>query len=207
MNDRSVLSRFDYEDYLIRLYFRATDDYLGVCIDRAYLDISRTLHGLGKLASKEELHRQARSTLWHLFTDLRNDTVQSGGQDAFDGWHRAQVENLCALYAAHGYQRMFVGQAQKWLNMAFKYIFTMGERRLPGYGKVYPFCHAPLDNVVIEHLAVYGLPALPCAWSRLNDYDEYLAYQRWIRRRFTLVPLDVGFLLWLDKEENADRLV
>jgi hypothetical protein len=77
--------------------------------------------------------------------------------------------------------------------------FVMGESRIAGFGEVYPFCHAPLDNIFVSHLKQYGFSNLPCAWSRIDDYDQYLGYQRWIRERFAsrFVPLDVEFLLWV----------
>jgi hypothetical protein len=46
----------------------------------------------------------------------------------------------------------FVGQAQKWVNMTMKYIFTVGEQRIPGFDLVYTYCHVPLDNILLEKI-------------------------------------------------------
>jgi len=207
MNKKPILTRLDYEDFLICLYFGQEHDYLLNCINRAYLDFNRTLHGLGDLASKNALYEHACSNLKQLFGDLQNGKIHVTNQIGFDSWHRAACQRLTAIYIEHGYTQLFVGQAQKWLNMTFKYIFTMGEQRLQGFGDVYQFCHVPLDNVLIEQLTKYGFPKLPCAWSRLNNYDKYLEYQQWIRQRFDRVPLDIEFLLWLGKDINTKSSV
>jgi len=193
MNARSTLKRSDYEDYLVYLYFGAKSDCLSRCIDRAYLDFSRTLWGLSKLASR----------------DKNNDLASVTGQAAFDKWHEATCQQLSAIYNEHDYH-LFVGQAQKWINMTFKYIFTLselGKYRRPGLGEVYPFCHAPLDRLLIHRLSKkYDIPwPHQCAWSRLDNYNHYLCYQQQIRQRFVPVPLDVEFLLWMGKDvETTD---
>jgi len=65
--------------------------------------------------------------------------------------------------------------------------------------RLYPLCHVPLDNILLERLSHHGMAALPCAWSRLDDYECYLAAQHWIRRTFALVPLDAEFVAWMGK--------
>jgi hypothetical protein len=93
-----------------------------------------------------------------------------------------------------------VGQAQKWVNMTFKYIFTLGEQRLLGFQPFYSQCHIPLDKILIAQLTKYGFPTLKSAWSRIDDYNEYLGLQNWVRERFSLAPMDVEFYLWMGKE-------
>lgn len=199
MTVKSVLTPWDHEEYLIRLYFGSGSDYLERCIDRAYLDLSRTLSGLRGLTQKAALRERSRDSMNQLFSGLQHGRVSIKNQEQFDEFHRVACQDLSTLSAYYGYRQFSVGQAQKWLNMTFKYIFTMGERRVPGFNALYPLCHIPLDRIVIACLRRYGAPKLRCAWSRLNDYDEYLAYQRWIRQRFTLAPLDVEFVVWLGK--------
>ena len=46
MNPQSKLTRKDYEDYLVSLYFGTDQDLMTACIKRAYLDFNRTMHGL-----------------------------------------------------------------------------------------------------------------------------------------------------------------
>ena len=212
MNARSVLTRSDYQDYLrvlvsskstdedtlVYLYFCKGDDYLFLCIERAYRDFSWTLHGLGKSPSKGAIKEQASSNLQHAVLELRRYSNRVTGQGIFDAWHQTICQRLVQTFGSFE-QPFHIGQAQKWVNMTLKYIYTLGESRLPGFGEVYPYCHAPLDNIFIERLKPYGFPELSSVWSRLDDYQQYLGYQYWIRRRFTLVPLDVEYCLWLGK--------
>ena len=63
----------------------------------------------------------------------------------FDAWHRDACTQLCGLYANRAFPTFCVGQAQKWLNMAFKYLHVFGEERLPGFERLYPFGPVPVD--------------------------------------------------------------
>ena len=58
---------------------------------------------------------------------------------------------------------------------------------------------SPLDNILMKALREYGFEPLSCTWSGLNDYNIYLDRQRWVRSRFPLSPLDVGFKLWMEQ--------
>jgi hypothetical protein len=117
----------------------------------------------------------------------------------FDSWHQSTCSKLIAVYRPYHFH-FYIGQAQKWINITFKYIFTMGESRLPGYQALYSFCHAPLDNILITALTRYGFPALAAAWSRIDDYPVYLRSQEWVRHRFDLAPLDAEFFLWSGRD-------
>ena len=192
-----MFSHTDCDDFLIRLVFGNNDDFLDSCVNKAYLDFNRTLHGISKLVCKFELDQQARIILRSLFTNLK-DCLDIDNQITFDIWHRQACTDIASLYEASGYS-LSVGQAQKWINMTFKYIFTMGENRLPGYSYLYEFCHSPLDNIILAKLTENGFQGLRCAWSRLDDYDIYLDCQNWIRRKFEKSALDVEFDLWLGK--------
>ena len=195
----SKATRSDYEEYLVYLYFGAGPDYLQKTVDRAYRDCNRTLHEMSSLPSKDALREEAQKELRQILDDLRQNRVVNC-QSEFDGWHRTACQRIIAFYDRYGYHRMHVGQAQKWINMTFKYIFVLGENRVPGFGDWYQYCHVPFDNILLKRLADrYGFPKFGCSWSRIDDYDEYLSRQEWIRKRFSSVPLDVEFQLWLKK--------
>ena len=94
--------------------------------------------------------------------------MELSGAAQFDDWHRQACETLSAVYRENGYPFFYVGQAQKWLNMTLKYIFTLGAERITGFDDCYAFCHAPLDNVLIRQLGKYGFPPLATRWSRMT---------------------------------------
>jgi hypothetical protein len=205
MSTHSALTRLDYEDFLLRLYFEAEQDPLSACISRAYLDWNRTAHGLGTLSGAEVLHTVAVDTLKGAISELKSQLTRPISSDEFDLWHRTICNSLEEVYGRHGH-RLYVGQAQKWVNMTLKYVYTFGETRLPGYSEAYHLCHIPLDSIIIGHLAKYGLPRISSSWSRMQDYTEYLERQIWIRRRFEQAPLDVEFLLWIGSDTGMRSL-
>lgn len=200
----SFLSPQDREDYLVTLYFGRGDDYLRLCMKRAYGDFKRTLGGIGDHPRRDEVRGKANEALIKLFGDIR--AVGDLTQQQFDSWHRSACLVLASIYQNCDYKSFFVGHAQKWLNMTFKYIFVVGERRIPGFDQLYDLCHVPLDNILIGALCPHGFQTLPCAWSQLNDYETYLDRQTWIRSRFSPAPLDVEFLLWMGGQLPAGAL-
>jgi hypothetical protein len=197
-HQQSILSQEDIENYLVRLYFGSIKEPLTTCLDRAYRDFNRTLHGLGKFDGKPLLHKQARDLVWVEIDKLRLDQTSIYDQISFDVWHKNACLELTALYAKNNHH-MFIGQAQKWINMTIKYIFTLGNKRLPGFEYMYIFAHIPIDNIIIRKLQQYKAPLLTARWSRIDDYEEYLAFQQWVRVHFSVPPLDMEFLLWLGK--------
>jgi hypothetical protein len=85
--------------------------------------------------------------------------------------------------------------------MAFKYVHVFGEERLPGFERLYRFGHVPMDRIMLARLRPYGAPRLSAAWSRIQDYAEYMHFQQWIRHQFPdSAPLAVEFHLWLGGE-------
>jgi hypothetical protein len=200
----SILQQSDYVDFLFRLKF-GSGDPLSACSKEAYADFKRTLRGIGKpdvFPRADEARQRANEALNQMIASVRD--MNAAVQRDFDEWHRGACERLAAIYGECGYTSFRVGHAQKWLNMTFKYIYVMGERRLPGFGHLYELCHVPLDNILIDALQGYGFPPLPCAWSKLPDYETYLNRQLWVRSRFPLAPLDVEFQLWMGRDVRTN---
>jgi hypothetical protein len=197
---RTTLSRSDYENFLIQAYFGVGcfDEPLLACIDRAYLDFSRTLR-LKNSSGAEKLHKDVRTWLAREIGNLprRSNTIT---QEGFDSWHRAACVSLISRFGASNLS-FYAGQGQKWINMTFKYVFTLGDTRISGYSEIYKYCHAPIDRIVIERLERLksGFPRLSKPWSRI-DYGEYRECQQWIRGNFDVPPLDVELRAWQKPE-------
>jgi hypothetical protein len=200
MNPHSKLTRSDYEDYLVYLYFGSYQNLLTACIKRAYRDFNRTMHGFGKLDNSGQLYAEAINLLKESLNHLKSlSSITPMTAEVFDDWHKTTCERLTSLFDEKGFH-LFIGQAQKWVNMTLKYIFTVGEKRIEGFSFAYPYCHVPIDNVLLEKLKKFDFPVLECAWSRLDNYDKYFQRQNWLRRKFPLAPMDVEFMLWLGKD-------
>jgi hypothetical protein len=190
-----IPTRTEQSEFLFRLYFGSNPDRFGACVARAYLDLRRTLTGFAEFPNaivlRQNAHEKVRSSLVAL--QKLHDSLD---QDGFDVWHRTTCEELCLVYAEQ--QFVFsVGQAQKWINMAFKYVFVFGEEYIPGFVALYGFGHVPLDIIMLNKFAAIGAPRLSSAWSRLHNYGEYMEFQRWIRTTFPdSAPLAVEFHLY-----------
>jgi hypothetical protein len=151
MPTNSIITRADYENYLVTVYFGSNPDLLTACINRAYRDFNRTLHGFGNLINGDEIYSQAVSLLKDSLDSLKSLATSQIAAEVFDNWHKITCERLISLFDSHGHH-LFVGQAQKWVNMTMKYIFTVGEQRVSGFGSVYLYCHVPFDNILLKQL-------------------------------------------------------
>ena len=190
-----VVSASDWNDFVAVCYFGHEGEWLDRCIRRAYLDMNRTLHGLGKLG---EGHLDWKTAMLNVLRDrltmLPDEHVWT--QASFDAWHHESVDMLIAVSTEHKFA-VSVGQAQKWINMSVKYAIALGERRVPGFFRVYDVAHVALDNIVLERLTELGMSPLGCAWSRLDDYTQYMECQQWLRDRFRdECLLEVEYRLW-----------
>ncbi len=190
----SILKGIDERDlgeFLIRAYFSDLQDPLIACLDHAYLDFCRTLPHVPK-----KIREIAMDKLRRAFSEL---TAEVADQEQFDSWHRETTETLQCTYSDGAYPNFYVGHAQKWINMTLKYAIVMGNA-LQGYERIFPFCHVPLDSIMIKAFG-NDFPMLPNGWSKLNDYGKYLRVQYWIRQYTSLnytdcYPIEVEFKLW-----------
>lgn len=192
-------SRSAWNTFLAELYFGSLDDPLAACVRRAYRDLSRTVHGMGRLEQRQVIRDQAHEVLMQQLRDLssRSESICNDhvGTSSFDDWHEQVCLAVMSTFERHG-QPFYVGQAQKWINMSLKYIYALGADHLSGFASCYACAHAPLDRILLGELEAYGLTPLDESWSRLKDYGRYLSIQQWMRHRFDAPPLDVEFVLW-----------
>ena len=195
--DKSILTEQDFYEYLLNLYFNLKNGYLEASINRAYLDFSRTLHGIRKHPKKEMLFKLAKNKVIETITEMKD--IQFENQRSFDNFHKKLSLEIRKIYRDNNFDGFNIGHSQKWINMTLKYIFTMKEKRIPGYKHVYQYSHVPLDNIIISKLKEYGFKGLNNrTWSRIDDYQEYFEIQQWIRKRFPkFLPMDVEFKLWI----------
>jgi hypothetical protein len=178
-----------------RLLFGSEPEPIRACVARAYRDLSRTLHGFKAFPKATVVRQRAHDKVKASLLALLNGSVD---QESFDRWHRNTCGQLCLIYTRQCF-KFEIGQAQKWINMAFKYLYVFGEENIPGYADLYKFGHVPIDNIMLEKLAAYEPPSLSksALWSRMRDYREYFLLQSWIRDRWPgSAPLAVEFHMY-----------
>ena len=133
----------------------------------AYLDFNRTLRGISKVDNAAKLHTNAVDVLSKSLAELKEMLKTPTDQTIFDTWHEETCAKLIAVY--EGSYTVYGGQAQKWVNMTLKYVYTLGDERISGFKAAYPLCHAPLDNIVVKELVKFGFPGLTdVVWSKLD---------------------------------------
>jgi hypothetical protein len=167
---------------------------------RAYLDLSRTVHGIRASDPSGHLRATAHESLEYRLKQLLSSGTRV--QDEFDTWHQVACADLGQHFRRGGFETFHTGQAQKWLNMSLKYALTLaavGWLEVREAHALRAVAHAPIDSFFLKGLAEHTpepLPTMRAAWSRIIDYDEYFRFQQWLRATFKCPPLDVEFHVW-----------
>lgn len=187
------LTLAEQREHLLLFFFGTGADAVDRCIRRAYRDFNRTLHGLknfprASVPCRDYLHQRIQSL------PLQDDLT---AQEDFDIWHEATCVELITKFGLIGQTKMHIGQSQKWLNMALKYVFLFEDSEVSAYARFFPLCHIPIDNVILTSTPFQGAPSFGCPWSRIDDYAVYMNFQRWTRQKFVgRSPLAVEFEIW-----------
>ena len=196
-----IPSTAETHDCLIRLLFGYEGSLLDSAVRLAYSDLSRTIHGIAH-ADPGGAIRTAAGEL--LLREILAVSERLDGQAAFDQWHESTSAALSRVYSSAQFSRFYIGHAQKWVNMAVKYCALLDDRAVPSGGRFFSFGHIPIDSLVINALS-RSTPSLPAAlrfpaWSRIDSYAEYMAFQCWVREAFpSSTPLSVEFFLWQEE--------
>ncbi len=112
-------------------------------------------------------------------------------QEIFDKWHTELCRGIVKIYNDAAVP-FYYGQAQKWVNMALKYLSVISPEATAGY---FEFLHVPVDSKVIETAAdVFGVNAPTARWSRMDE-SQYLDYQGRLRSAIN-ANTDLCPMLW-----------
>lgn len=189
----------DILKFLRAVCFGTYKDLYEAASNRAYLDMNRTLrfNGVSEYIRKK-LRGQVAALLKKEIIKLKKSTTQD--QDGFDKWHKSVCGKIQKKYKNAGIN-FTVGQAQKWINMTFKYLYMLGDQELADMFSVF---HVPLDNYVLKIARrEFDLKMPSAAWSRWNDYEkQYFQYQIDLRSKIKEKdpekdPLRWEFEYWL----------
>ena len=167
---------------------------------KAYRDMCRTLRLNGD--SLLDVRSNVDNYLYKQVNELL-DTPELT-QENFNVWHKKVCLNIIGFYNDK-YPNFSIGQAQKWLNMTLKYFYVSQIDERVNCASSY--FHVPLDNYVNEILNNNKIKSFKGAWSKINDYDEYLMIQKGIRINIgNQSPIDWEMEQWLsaalEKKDN-----
>ena len=176
-------------EFLKTLYFGAIDNPFEASSRSAYTDMCRTIRFKGKNGFS------LREDVDNLLEKKIPDLISVKDEREFAQWHQAMCEQIVGMYRTEGIE-FYIGQAQKWINMTLKYLYVLEPDVVEPF---YHLLHIPVDNYIIDIAKKqYGVPALPCAWSRIDDYTVYMDYEKTLMEVIDEIPLDWEFSKWVE---------
>lgn len=162
---------------------------------QAWLDMCRTVPGAGnkKKQQCQDAREKAASILQEYFLGEPKES-----ENDFDGWLRYALDEVSKQ------AKLTIGQSQKIINMAFKYLYCCEDIR-GKYNKHFAYCHMPLDSYTLNWYSgdkkYQGTP-----WSKINAICEYFDIQNRIRDRLCHgnVLLE-EFSIWLEEKKKQTK--
>lgn len=161
---------------------------------QGYLDDCRTFVGIK--GDKHKVFGVLAKEIQKYFTASTAEL----SQNFFDDWHKRfcdyfinQLEKKCDYHATYG-------QAQKVVNMAFKYLFCCD-----GINEHYfDFCHMPLDSITLKWYSFLNNKTVSKVTSinSIKNYDMYINIQNDISNYLLMqekLPnnrLKTDFIIW-----------
>lgn len=194
-------------EFLFNMYFGMEEQKLKRFIIRAYLDMSRTLHGITEHDPNGIIKAAASESLENCFKHLQEMTVPNNNTvllEEFDKWHHGSAIDLITHYNdALGVNKpfhLYYGQAQKWINMTMKYCWLCDEAELKHLTPWFPSAHIPVDEIILKAVEGEGICKRPCErWARWDDYKQYQVFQDLIRcevKNRCPSTLEMEYYLW-----------
>ena len=199
-------------DFLIYSYFGKTfdqdawEDMVSVAVDRSYRDATNQGAYNAKIESKQKeasvkQKEIAKNVLKEALGKLFSQT-----QCVFDVWHKETCDNLVKGYKEKKLPFAY-GNAQKWINMAVKYIYILYKcglvkERADAIKYYMGDFHIPIDSYILDGLKIIDdhnilvhIDSKP--WSKWDDYDKYSDLQKEIIKKYK--GAEETALIWENK--------
>lgn len=176
----------------------AFGDIFGCAVYQAYLDMCRTVSGAGKGKRKKEIEK-TRDIIAEALRDYFAGEPKTK-EEAFDGWYGS------VLIAAQDPAHLSVGQSQKLLNMAFKYLYCCRDIR-ESAADHFACCHMALDGYTLawyKRECDSGYDGE--AWSSIDDIAKYFHIVENTRSKVKgASPFLAEFGIWKRETDRAER--
>lgn len=193
----------DYEGEEASAFIEAknmdTGDIYTCAVYQAWLDMCRTVPGSGK-DDKADLMKDARETAASALRLYFSEKPKTTG-DIFDRWYDS------VRFDVGSQSGLTIGQTQKILNMAFKYLCCCEDIRNQ-YEEHFRWCHMPLDSFTLKwytdncNVAEYHHEV----WSKIDDLALYRSIQAEIREKLGGGSVLLQeFPIWQQEKEAAEK--
>jgi hypothetical protein len=154
---------------------------------QAYLDASRTFTGIKSTTDNSNAFMELASSIQRYFK----------GEEEFD--HSKWCTTFIANIMRYNQYEARYGQAQKVLNMAFKYLYCCDGAEK--YAEKFEPCHMPLDQYTLAWLFSEG-GAYYFEWSYF-DKETYLKAQHSIRELLIDDIIGKEIVIWEDVQKRC----
>ena len=117
----------------------------------------------------------------HIELETLEITKKEGKNLFFEKWEKSTADKIREIYKNNGIDLYTYGNAQKWINMTIKYIFS--SNYMNHNVDIYEVAYLPIDSI-IQQIAYkeLGVKKLSCAWSKCDDWEEIERYQNDIQK-------------------------
>ena len=179
MSSVTTLTEKDVFDFLINAYFGCIDEPIGHAANSAYLDLNRTIEFKGSNSVTDVLKAKLRQKVVVAMKSKIDSLLRKSdiNQAVFDNWHKNLCKSIVNTYSENGIPFHY-GQAQKWVNMTFKYLSVM-QKELTS--NVFEYLHVPIDTNIIDAANdEFGIAYPQKRCSRVDE-KQYLDYQKKLR--------------------------
>lgn len=158
------------------------NDIIKEAIKRAYApSVQNTAVKQGKYGHKK-LQVPRKLCKEQLFLEFRKlYDNQKVSEEIFEKWEKSTADKIREIYKNNGIDLYTYGNAQKWINMTIKYIFS--SNYMNHNVDIYEVAYLPIDSI-IQQIAYkeLGVKKLSCAWSKCDDWEEIERYQNDIQK-------------------------
>ena len=160
-------------------YNNINDVYFNAGMEAYRAAMKRAIHFYG-LPQRERsaLREQSCRYLAEAFANLFN--LNNMDFDIFTDWANNTATYIRSIYRNAGVNDYTYGNAQKLINVALK--FVMSSNIVNYHHRVFQYCHFPVDGIIQKIIRRrFGARQLNTCWSKNDDWDEFVEYQRCVR--------------------------
>ena len=182
LNDKECTA--PQSEYIVKASNNAYKNIYQCAVAQAWLDVCRSVK-INK-NNKSKISR-AKGMIADMLQKYFGSKPKNA--EAFESWYESLLSNSTTNTS------LTVGQAQKIINMSFKYLFCCADIRNSKLSH-FTWCHMPLDSVTLEWLGMKGL-----VWNSINDSELYSMITNFARNKAHNSNLLLkDFEVWKPKE-------
>lgn len=164
----------------------------------------------GSSLEEENPMREPLKTVAEELQEYFKENKEEENKETFNKKHTEWCERLIKDYSSYLDEKLTYGQAQKIINMAFKYLYCIfdAKEKLEEKKERFKYCHMPLDKFSLEWVKRYFKKGSVKSWSHMEKedlenkeygYNTYLKnIEEYCEQKYDgqISPLQLDFIVW-----------